>query len=556
MKRLRIHVRPVLAGLVAAGLLFSAASVVRSAPRRRPLAKLSEKARLEAQAKGAGTVDVIVRFRNPPAWREVALLRGFGGLMRRHLRSRDRATGWTTVRVPGRAVAALANDPDVEFVTVDAPVYNNAFDSSREAAGLPAAPLPETAFTGAGVTIAMLDSGVAPHLELGSAVTRVDAVGGNPTIVSSANDEDGHGTHIAGVLIGNGSRSDGRFRGVAPGAGLVSVKVLDGSGVGRTSDVIAGLQWVIAHKDALGIRVLNLSLGHPVYEPAATDPLVQALEEVWDAGIVVVCAAGNNGTAGHGGINSPCNSPKVITVGATNDRGTATTADDSVASYSSRGPTLHDLVAKPDLLAPGNRIVSARSSGSRLDLLFPLRRISALPLHFEHAEMSGTSMAAPFVAGTAALMLQQDPSLNPATVKARLMLSATKPAVGDPFATGAGLLNVTAALRTGGHVAVAPSPRVQALPTADGLSVENTAILWSHADFSLRALWSPTAVLWSDASEPEPALLTSTGVVLTAGTSGSSACLWPDAILEAEATLWPDAFVAEEATLWPDEAAQ
>src|SRR5262249_39413223 len=155
--------------------------------------------------------------------------------------------------------------------------------------------------------------------------------------------------------------------GVAPAAKLVSVRVLDGLGQGSTSAMLAGLDWVLQHKSQYGIRVVNLSLGHPVYEAPETDPLVQAVEGLWDAGIVVVCSAGNSGRDGHGTISSPCNSRKVITVGALNDRKTALTLDDTVATYSSQGPTRFNLVAKPDLVAPGNKIWSTRSTGSTLD---------------------------------------------------------------------------------------------------------------------------------------------------------------------------------------------
>jgi serine protease AprX len=512
--------------------------------------KLSERARDEAKAKGKDKLDVIVRFRRDPGSAERLLVQAFGGQVRRQHRSR-----WMTVRMPGRLVAALADRDDVEFLTVDAPISAAAsWDVSREVAGLPPADQPESALKGAGVTIAMLDSGVAAHPEIQTLVAAVDLVGTyDPTFdPGSSVDGDGHGTHVAGIMVGNGTHSSGRFVGVAPDAGLVSVRVLDDQGRGRTSDMLAGLQWVLDHKDAYGIRVLNLSLGHAVFEPAEFDPLVQAVDTLWDAGIVVVCAAGNNGRDGHGTITSPCNSRKVITVGALNERKTLDRADDTVATYSSRGPTYYDLIAKPDLIAPGNRIVSVRAAGSYLDLLTPDRRVAAdegQPLLFEHLEMSGTSMAAPFVAGAAALMVEQEPSLNPATVKARLMVSARKFELGDPFATGAGLLDIDAALHATGQVAVAPSPLVFPDETTGTMSVENTATLWADASFSLADLWS-TAVLWSDAPDGTQALLSSYAVLWTDATG----ILWPDeGTAEANATLWGESTLWSEAVLWSDE---
>jgi serine protease AprX len=513
----------------------------------RPHGKISKHVRDEGKNKGKAPIDVLVRFRQEPGASERLLVQALGGEVRRKHQSR-----WRTVRLPGRAVEALAALGVIEYVAADAPIAGSA-DASREVVDPPAEDQPETALKGTGVTIAMLDSGVAAHPEIQTLVAAVDLVGSyDPTFAPSGSiDLNGHGTHVAGIMVGNGSRSSGQFTGVAPEASLVSVRVLDAQGSGRTSDMLAGLQWVLDHKDQYGIRVLNLSLGHPVYEAAEVDPLVQAVDSLWDAGIVVVCAAGNNGRSGHGTISSPCNSRKVITVGALNEHKTFDSLDDSLTTYSSQGPTLIDLIAKPDLLAPGNKIVSARAAGSYLDMLAPERRIAAdagQPLVRRHFEMSGTSMAAPFVAGAAALMVEQDPSLNPGTVKARLMLSAKKVAFGDPFATGAGLLDVLAALRATGQVADAPSPRVIADETTGTITVENTATLWSDASFSLVQLWS-NAVLWSDAVDS--ATLTTYAILWT----DADSLLWPDTATLPDATLWPDSTLWSEAALWPDEEA-
>jgi len=447
----------------------------------------------------------------------------------------------------------LANNPNVEFVASDAALAAS-MEVSRQTAGVPSPVMPESALKGAGVTIAIVDSGVAQHPEIQTLVASVDLVGAyDPTFAPAGSvDPDGHGTHVAGIMVGSGIHSDdGRLAGVAPEASLVSLRVLDDTGRGSASTMLAALQWVLEHKDQYGIRVLNLSLGHPVYEPMDVDPLVQAVNELWDSGVVVVCAAGNSGRDGHGTVTSPCNSRKVITVGALNDRRTEDLTDDTVTTYSSRGPTRLDLVAKPDLIAPGNRIISARSAGSYLDQMFPGNRVagdSSQPGVFEHFELSGTSMAAPFVSGAAALMLQQDPSLNPATVKARLMLTARKAGVGDPFASGAGLLDIEAALlSTASAVADAPSPLV--VSTASGqLTIENTAVLWADANCSLQTLWG-SAVLWSDAAADQ-ATLSSYAVLWPDTDMGALATLWPDT--EALATLWPESTLWSEAVLWPD----
>jgi serine protease AprX len=358
-------------------------------------------------------------------------------------------------------------------------------------------------------------------------------------------DPNGHGTHVAGILVGNGSHSpEGRLAGIAPQANLVSVRVLDDVGSGTTSGVLAGLQWILAHKDEYGIRVVNVSLGHPVYEPLEVDPLVQAVDALWDSGVVVVCSAGNAGRDGYVTITSPCNSRKVITVGATNDHQTPEITDDTITTYTSRGPTALDLVAKPDLVAPGNRIVSARAAGSYLDSLFPDRRVAADPNQpdvAEYFEMSGTSMSAPIVAGTAALMLEQDPSLNPGTVKARLMMSARKPVVGDPLVTGAGMLDILGALQATGYVADAPSPKTIPDPCTGLIGFENTAVLWGNEAFSLMALWS-SAVIWTDPTAAYEAILWSAGELWPASEVWPETELWPEEMSE----VWP------ENELWPD----
>jgi serine protease AprX len=266
------------------------------------------------------------------------------------------------------------------------------------------------------------------------------------------------------------------------------------------------------------------------------------VEELWDAGIVVVCSAGNRGRNGHVTITSPCNSRKVITVGATNDRDTAPIIDDRIATYSSRGPTAFDLVAKPDLVAPGNRIVSLRSAGSRMDTLFPDRRVAADPAHpevMEYFEMSGTSMASPIVAATAALILEQDPWLNPGSVKARLMMSARKARFGDPLVSGAGYLDIVGALQAPWTTADAPSPRALVNVDAGGIGFENTSVLWGGDEFSLRVLWAGM-VAWSDPSAWFQAVLHTDGEMWPPGHSGPGGELWPDGEVWPEGEMWPD----------------
>jgi serine protease AprX len=516
--------------------------------------KLSERARHVATAKGNAKVDVLVRFRRAPGAAEKMLVQGFGGSLRKDLASSSR---WLSVRLPASMVARLAEHTIVDFVASDEPV-SAAMDIARAASNEAPVEAPESVLKGAGVTIAVVDSGVALHPDIQTLTAAVDftAAGqlaqgitgllpGEGNLADPANsvDPNGHGTHVAGILVGTGAQSaDAHIRGVAPEANLVSVRVLDGAGRGQTSDVLAGLQWILSHKAQYGIRVVNISLGHPVFEPADADPLVQGVDALWDAGVVVVCSAGNNGRDGYVTVTSPCNSRKVITVGATNAHHTADISDDTITTYSSRGPTALDLVAKPDLVAPGNRVVSLRSPGSQLDLLFPERRMAGDPSNpsvKEYYEMSGTSMASPIVAGTAALMIEQDPSLNPGTVKARLMASARKPATGDPLVTGAGLLDILGALHATGNVADAPSPK--AIPDTDTglIGFENTGVLWGNEQFSIMSLWS-NSVIWTDPSAYYQAVVWSAGELWPQGESWPENELWPNAELWPENLLWPD----------------
>ena len=221
---------------------------------------------------------------------------------------------------------------------------------------------------------------------------------------------------------------------------LINLRVLDQNGAGTDSQVIAAIQTAIQLKSKYNIRVINLSLGRPVYESYALDPLCQAVEQAWKAGIVVVVAAGNDGrnnnagTNGYGTIAAPGNDPYVITVGAMNTAGTSSRSDDQIASYSSKGPTLFDHIVKPDLVAPGNRIISLYTAALTLNHLYPgneipnsLYQINAnANASSTYYLLSGTSMAAPMVSGAAALLLQKSPTLTPDQVKARLMQSAYK----------------------------------------------------------------------------------------------------------------------------------
>jgi serine protease AprX len=337
-------------------------------------------------------------------------------------------------------------------------------------------------FDGAGVGVAVIDSGIYAHDDLKKPDGTGSRVVYSESFVSGldASDQYGHGTHVAGIVGSNGNDSAGlgfthTFRGIAPKVNLINLRVLDANGGGTDASVIAAIDRAIQLKSTYNIRVINLSLGRPAFESYTLDPLCQAVEAAWNAGIVVVTAAGNygrdnsKGEHGYGTIVSPGIDPYVITVGAMNTMGTLTRTDDHIASYSSKGPTVIDHIVKPDLVAPGNGIVSLRAPNSTLaansGFAVPnsYYRTGGVGSSGNYLRLSGTSMATPVVAGAAALLIQQNPWLTPDQVKARLMKTAQKvlplfPMAldsishasfnlqSDIFAVGAGYLDVQAAL--------------------------------------------------------------------------------------------------------------
>jgi len=240
------------------------------------------------------------------------------------------------------------------------------------------------------------------------------------------------------VIAGEGEYR-GAYGGAAPDANLVSVKVAGWDGATDVSTVIAGLQWIAENRSRFGIRVLNMSFGTDSRQSYRLDPLNRAVENLWDSGVLVVAAAGNNGPDG-GTVSKPGDDPFVLTVGATDTRGTATPTDDLVAPFSSRGPT-QDGIVKPDLVAPGITIVSDRAPGSTIDRFRATARVGE-----DYFKGSGSSQAAAIVSGVAARMFTADPGLSPDAAKHALMRSADRSLAGADGA-GAGIVNATAALR-------------------------------------------------------------------------------------------------------------
>ena len=291
---------------------------------------------------------------------------------------------------------------------------------------------------GAGIGVAVLDSGVASNPDLGGRIVASVSFAG---IRSPGTDPGGHGTHVAGIIAGDGTASAGQYRGLAARANIVDVQVIDSRGNGRLSSVIAGLGWVVAHKSTYNIKVANLSFGAPPPSSRTADVLSSAVEMTWKNGIVVVAAAGNRGPSS-GTVQTPGTDPYVVTVGAVDDRGTSTLADDILAWFSSWGS------GKPDLVAPGRRSISLRVPGSALDARMPDHVVAAAN-GTTYFRLTGTSQAAPVVSGTVALLLASRPDLSPDAIKA--LLTGTTRSYGgisllpDPSASGSGLVDAYAA---------------------------------------------------------------------------------------------------------------
>lgn len=266
-------------------------------------------------------------------------------------------------------------------------------------------------FTGAGVTVAVIDSGVYRHPDLAGRIIYFKDYVKNR---KKPYDDNGHGTHVAGCVAGDGRQSKGKFCGIAPGANLVALKTLDKYGFGNSSGVIEAIQWCRDNKDKYNIRIANLSLGVAPSQSYKYDPMCMAVEELWRAGVVVCAAAGNDGPM-EKTINTPGIDPRIITVGASDDFNTIDIRDDEVADFSSRGPTIDGLL-KPDFITPGNNIISLCAPGSLVNKKYRSSRYNKY-----YTTLSGTSMSTPICCGVVALMLESSPKIVPDQVKEKLI---------------------------------------------------------------------------------------------------------------------------------------
>ena len=517
------------------------------------------------------TVDVIIQFKQAPTDAQHGKVEGHGGVLKKKL---DVIRG-AHYSVPVKSLPALADDPDVAYISPNRPLSGTStstLDYTPESVNAQVA-WQQWGLDGTGVGVAVIDSGITAVGDLYWWIPSNQTYGSR--VVYSQNfvpgttdtsDLYGHGTHVAGIIASQGWFSTGgnfthTFKGIAPNANIINLRVLDQNGAGTDSSVIAAIQTAISLKSTYNIRVINLSLGRQVYESYTVDPLCQAVEAAWSAGIVVVAAAGNQGrndsagTEGYGTIAAPGNDPYAITVGAMKTANTPTRVDETIASYSSKGPTAYDFVVKPDIVAPGNQVVSTLAPNAPL-LSTPTdvylseyssatttstgsggntknnkknstSSLTANTISPSYMRLSGTSMATPVVSGAAVLLLQQNPNLTPDQVKARLMKTASKnfpaystvtdPTTGiiytdyyDIFTIGAGYLDVGAALSSN--------------DLADASAVSPAAVF----DPSTQSVYLVTGqgVVWGDSSPWATSLVWGTNVFVngTAVLWGSSVC--------------------------------
>src|SRR5262245_58935932 len=345
---------------------------------------------------------------------------------------------------------ALRRDDTQDHISGDMPIRSSG-DVTAEAIGADQVwagsdDLPP--LTGDGVTVAVIDSGIdmEHNAFLRSRVLLTQDFTGGDGI-----DRFGHGTHVAGIIAGRRGRTveTRDYRGIASGAFLVNLRVLGDDGSGMASDVIEAIDWAVDHRREYRIRVINLSMGAPVMQPYRDDPLCEAVERAVKAGITVVVAAGNlgrtaEGKSVYGAITTPANSPYALTVGAIDTHGTPQRSDDTLAAYSSKGPTRYDLVLKPDVSAPGSHIVSAEAAGSYLAKTYPERHVTGTGAN-AYMQLSGTSMAAGVVSGAVALLVEQRPDLKPADAKAALQLTSTFMPSAGLVGAGTGEVNLASA---------------------------------------------------------------------------------------------------------------
>ena len=475
-------------------------------------------------------------------------------------------------------IEQLAQDPEVKMIAPDGQVKAFGLDYGNQSVGAYTAN--SDGYTGAGIGVAFIDSGISYEdcdfkgcnvtTRYGRELSFIKNLNGSTTAPDDGQDYYGHGTHVASIAGGSGTFSTSYvnqwniypfywIHGVATGITVHSLRVLNSGGIGTDSSTIAAIDYAIENKAAMNLRVINMSIGRSFTTSYKVDPLCQAVEQAWKAGIVVVVAAGNEGRTntdgnhGYGTITAPGNDPYVITVGAVNTFGSLDVSMHKVTSYSSKGPTAIDHIMKPDLVAPGDNIYGTQCLvNSNQPCPIAANNPGNMVLDTDYADvhgpvgdnwflrLSGTSMATPVISGAAALMIGKQPSLTPDQVKTRLMETAWRtnfvpsyvvtPVASGPsymvyhdlFTIGAGEVNVMAALNSTITPATnlnAQSPGVTYNATLKILTIVPAAnSVWTGSD------WTGGSSIWGLVSSSAVNPATSTNVMW-----GSTTETTPDA---------------------------
>jgi serine protease AprX len=459
-----------------------------------------ELAGLAATHPGARVEVIIQLTRGVPAAQGRTLVRSLGGRPEGDLPIINGLWG----RMSAGAARRLGESPLVRAVSLNAPLkestlYNispsrlaTTFDQSVGATQL------WSNSTGEGVGVAVIDTGVAGDLPDFRAnrwdpTSRVVASAVIDPGATTAGDGYGHGTLVAGLVGGNGydrSWNDplrGQYVGAAPRANLISIKISDETGAASTLDAIYGLQFAVDHKNDYNIRVINMSFRSTQAESYQTDPIDAAAEQAWNDGIVVVAAAGNLGTASDAVSYAPGNDPYVLTVGAVDEQGSSNTANEVQASWSSQGTT-QDGFSKPDVLAPGAHIVSTLAPGSAFASLCP-----SCVTGGAYFQASGTSLAAPIVAGIAADLVADHPDWTPSMVKGAIVNTAV------PLSGGGSEVSAPAAdAATGDQLVSDQNLTPNSLIDPNTGEIDYSAASWSAGSWSTAT--QPLAASWSAAS--------------------------------------------------------
>ena len=520
---------------------------------------------------------VIIQTNAAPSRTLVSSVSSSGGNIKKSYRNLNAVA----IEIPAKSIEALVSCKDIKYASLDLTTRvaghletttgtdqaRNYWNSSNGGGSF-------GSLDGSGIAIAILDSGIDPNHHA------FHSAGGASRIIQSVDftsegrtdDPYGHGTHVASTAAGGAHVAGGAYTGIAPGANIINVRVLGSVGQGAISDALAGIDWCITNKELYNIRVLNMSFGAITFDSYVNDPLCQAVRRAFNAGLVVCAAAGNlgkdeNGTRLYGAIHSPGVEPSAITVGATNTFGTDQRSDDQIASYSSRGPTRgyttdsdgtkhYDNLIKPDLVAPGNKLIEAKSPGNYLVTNHPQldAQVSSYAPH-SMMYMSGTSMATPVVAGAVALMLQQNPSLTPNLLKAALEFTAQPVDGFNNLEQGAGQLNVEGAVRLAGLIRQDLAQLSVGDPLLNGPSpIPETAIAGETFPWGLGIIQRWNFISGGDLFQfyqgiYGSSVLLSEGVMISDGVLISDGSLISDGVLLSEGVLISDGTVLSNGVL-------